>query len=150
MDTTQYTTSTDTKPSSAELSRLFSQTGWAAGRQGGDIEIMLANTQVFVAVRKAGTLVGFGRALSDGVYRALVDDIVVDESCRGQGLGAHIMESLMRQLSGIEEVFLNTGPNLEHFYARFGFAGFGGLTMKAEFGSTHHSHLQSKRSRAHR
>ena len=128
----QYTISTDALPSISELLGLFAQAGWARKRNHGDIDRLLQNTDVFVVVRHGGSLVGFGRALSDGVFRALVDDIIVDQAHRSQGIGQIIVRTLMKQLSAVEEVFLNTGHHLESFYSKCGFKEFDGLTMVAE------------------
>jgi predicted GNAT family N-acyltransferase len=128
----QYTISTDALPSVSELSGLFAQADWARKRNHGDIEKLLQHTDVFVVVRDGGSLVGFGRALSDGVFRALVDDIIVDQAHRSQGIGQTIVRTLMKQLSAVEEVFLNTGHHLESFYSKYGFKEFDGLTMVAE------------------
>jgi predicted N-acetyltransferase YhbS len=75
-------------------------------------------------------VVGFGRAISDGAFRALVDDVVVDASHRGQGLGFEIVKRLLTQLHDVDEVFLNTGPHLERYYGQFGFERFRGVAMK--------------------
>jgi len=124
--------STTTHPAAEELAELFAQTDWARHRDADAVKVMAGCTPVFVAVRHNGVLVGYGRALSDGVFRALLDDIVVDKGCRGRGIGNRIVASLLEQLGGIDEVFLNTGPHLEQFYGRHGFKAFGGLTMVAE------------------
>ncbi len=123
---------TDELPTAQELASLFAQAGWARHRTLDEIEAMRAATTVFAAVRDGGRLVAFGRALCDGAFRALVDDVIVDEGCRGRGIGSMVMEALMQRLCGIDEVFLNTGPELERFYGRYGFSTFGGLTMVAE------------------
>jgi GNAT superfamily N-acetyltransferase len=128
----KYTVSTRALPSAAELARLFAQVDWARHRTRPGTRRLLKRTKVFVTVRDGQRLVGFGRALTDGLYRALVDDIIVDASHRNRGIGALIVGGLMKELSSVEEVFLNTGPHLERFYGRHGFREFGGLTMKAE------------------
>jgi predicted GNAT family N-acyltransferase len=130
MPESQYTQSTDVLPTIHELARLYAQAHWALHRSQDDIEKLLVNTDVFVAVRDGESLVGFGRALSDGVFRALLDDIIVDQAHRAQGVGHIVVESLMSQLSHIEEVYLNTDHHLETFYGEFGFKEFDGLTMK--------------------
>ena len=126
----EFKVNTTERPSAKELLDLFSQTTWASKRQSQDIEKMLANLRFFVTIRRNSVLIGFGRAITDGVYRALVDDVVVDKSYQKLGLGKLIMENLMSQLDGIEEIFLNTNPDLEDFYKKFGFVKAGTSTMK--------------------
>ncbi len=82
---------------------------------------MLEHLTVFVTIRENSELIGFGRAISDGVYRALIDDVIVDNSYQKLGLGKVIVENLLKQLTGIEGIFLNTKPDLEGFYKKFGF-----------------------------
>ena len=117
-------------PSEKELKALFSQTTWASERKNRDIRKMLENLTVFVTVRENLKLIGFGRAISDGVYRALLDDIIVDNSYQKRGLGKVIVENLLKQLVGIDEIFLNTKPELGEFYKKFGFAKVRAITMK--------------------
>ncbi|WP_299246236.1 GNAT family N-acetyltransferase [uncultured Aquimarina sp.] len=95
------------------------------------VEKLLQKTEVFVVVRDTDTeqLIGFGRALSDGVYRALLDDIVIEASYRKRGLGKRIVQELLDQLQDVEQVFLNTKPELEVFYNEFGFTKTKALTM---------------------
>lgn len=117
-------------PSEKELKNLFSQTTWASKRKNKDIEKMLKNLTVFVTVRENSKLIGFGRAISDGIYRALVDDIIVDGSYQKQGIGRMVIENILKQLNGIDEIFLNTKPDLEVFYKKFGFNKVNTITMK--------------------
>lgn len=118
-----------TPPSAPELRNLYSQVNWARNRNVVEIQHMIEGMNVFVVARRDGKLVGFGRALSDGTFKALVDDIIVDESCRKQGVGRMIMGALMEQLSSIDEIFLHTGEHLNDFYMAFGFGKFTGYTM---------------------
>ncbi len=126
----EYEISTSHLPSEKELEILFSQTSWAAKREKQDIAKMLEHLDVFVTIRKDGTLIGFGRVITDGIYRALIDDIIVDHTHQKKGLGKLIMENLLSQLDGIDEIFLNTKPELAEFYKKFGFSKANTFTMK--------------------
>ena len=117
-------------PSEKELKILFSQTTWASERKSQDIRKMLENLNVFVTIREDLKLIGFGRAITDGIYRALIDDIIVDNAYQKKGLGKVIVENLLKQLVGIDEIFLNTKPELEQFYKKFGFTKVNTITMK--------------------
>lgn len=129
--TVKFTISITEVPSEKELQKLFAQTTWAAKRKNPEIKRMLEHLTVFVTIRENSELIGFGRAISDGVYRALIDDIVVDNSYQKLGLGKVIVENLLKQLAGIEGIFLNTKPDLEGFYKKFGFKKVeGAITME--------------------
>jgi N-acetylglutamate synthase-like GNAT family acetyltransferase len=67
-------------------------------------------------------LVGFGRATSDGVFRAVLWDVVVAGEHQGRGLGRRIVEALLQEstLQGVERVYLMT-TNSTGFYEQLGF-----------------------------
>lgn len=105
----------------SELQALFAQTTWAQHRSVEGIETMLRLTGAGVTARSGGALVGFARALTDGAYRALIYDVVVDGTWRDQGVGRELVERLLEQLSAVEEVRLFCGAELVPFYASMGF-----------------------------
>ncbi|MBW1295194.1 GNAT family N-acetyltransferase [Aquimarina litoralis] len=119
----QYIIDKTKLPDVEEIRVLFLQTSWAKDRTIESIRKLLENTEIFVVIRNEETnqLIGFGRAISDGVFRALLDDIVIDTNYRKKGLGKCIVENLLQQLGEVEQVFLNTKPELEPFYHQFGF-----------------------------
>ena len=118
---TKYIIKRNRLPNASELKTLFSQTTWAKNRGEDDIQILLKNLDVYVLVRDKNKLIGFGRATTDYVYRALIDDIIVDAEYRKAGIGKIIMESLLEQLNTVEELFLNTREGLQSYYEQFGF-----------------------------
>jgi ribosomal protein S18 acetylase RimI-like enzyme len=66
------------------------------------------------------TLIGFGRALSDGVSQAAIYNIAVDERYHGKGLGRLIINNLLTFI-GHCNVVLYTHPKTVDFYRRLGF-----------------------------
>ena len=124
-----YKIITDRLPLPSELKDLFSQTTWAKDRSIEGVERLLKNTAIFVVIREEEKLIGFGRALTDGIYRALLDDIVVSENYRKQGLGKVIVQNLLDQLESVDQIFLNTKPELKYFYNTFGFSESNAFTM---------------------
>lgn len=67
------------------------------------------------------TLVGFGRAISDGVIQAAVYDVAIDPSYHGKGLGTIIIEEIKEELSGYN-LILYASPGKEDFYRKNGFS----------------------------
>ena len=65
---------------------------------------------------------GFGRAHSDGLYRAVLWDIVVAGDLQGRGLGRQVVEALLDtpQLRGVEQVYLMT-THSSGFYEQLDF-----------------------------
>ena len=99
---------------------------WASGRSQRDLSRMLAGSQAVVSAWQGSHLVGFGRATSDGVFRAVLWDVVVAGEHQGRGLGRRIVEALLQQpaLQGVERVYLMT-TNSAGFYEQLGFTAVG-------------------------
>ena len=106
-----------------KLQRLLDQHAfWAQGRSLSDLRRMLAGSAAVVSLWRGRRLVGFGRASSDGVFRAVLWDVVIPEDLQGQGLGRQLVEALLNtpQLQGVERVYLMT-TNSAGFYEQLGF-----------------------------
>ena len=99
----------------------MAQTDWANSRKLSDVEQALSATAILLGAWKGKRLVGFAGAITDGRYRALIDDVIVDESMRGQGLGTRMMTLLAQRLSGVEEVFLRCDAHHVSSYQRLGY-----------------------------
>ena len=106
-----------------ELVALYEHGWWTSGRTRADVERMLAGTdELFVLIDvEADRLVGFARALSDGVYRAFVYDVIVLREYRGRGLGELLMDALVARLGHLERIELACQDDLIPFYRRYGF-----------------------------
>ena len=104
-------------------SLLNNNTFWSKQRSVKDIKKMLCNSQVIVSAWEGKHLIGFGRATSDNVYRAVLWDVVVDKSHQKKGLGRKIVNSIVRSLlkSRVERIYLMT-THFEDFYERLGFS----------------------------
>ena len=77
-----------------------------------------SHTSVFVY--EGDRLIGFGRAVSDGVYQAAIYDCAVAEAFQGRGIGRSIVEHILARLPGCH-VILYAAPGKEGFYGTFGF-----------------------------
>ncbi len=99
---------------------------WAKGRTKKQLRRLLAGSSVVVSLWHGKRMVGFGRATSDGIYRAVLWDIVVADDLQGQGLGSKVVEALLkaREVSGVERVYLMTS-NSASFYNQLGFRNVG-------------------------
>ena len=95
---------------------------WAQGRSPAQLRRMLASSQAVVSAWQGQRLVGFGRASSDGVYRAVLWDVVVAGDHQGQGLGRRLVKALLAApaLAAVERVYLMT-TNGSGFYEQLGF-----------------------------
>ena len=95
---------------------------WAKKRTINDLKKCLANSDVIVSVWVGNEIVGFGRALTDGIYRGVLWDIVIDKNHQGNGFGSLIVENLLssKKLKNTKKLYLMT-TNKKLFYSQFDF-----------------------------
>jgi GNAT superfamily N-acetyltransferase len=107
----------------ADLVELMRTAWWMADRTPDDVVRLLEHSDLVVALTHHERLVGFARVLTDYTYVALVLDVIVDESHRGSGLGAALMDALVghSQLATVRSLELVCQPELMPFYRRWGF-----------------------------
>jgi len=106
-----------------KLQVLFNQnTLWAKGRTISQIRKMLANSNVIITLWYKNNLVGFGRATTDEVFRAVLWDIIVSKDIQRFGLGKVIVEELLKdkKINSAEKVYLMT-TDRKDFYKQIGF-----------------------------
>jgi ribosomal protein S18 acetylase RimI-like enzyme len=95
---------------------------WATGRRLWQLRTMVAGSTVVVTAWQGRRLVGFGRATSDGVFRATLWDVVVATDQQGCGIGRLLVDALLRSrpLRSVERVYLMTTQS-SGFYQQLGF-----------------------------
>jgi GNAT superfamily N-acetyltransferase len=79
----------------SQLLRLFHQAPWAKDRTLDDAKDMLRHTDVALCAWDGDQLVGFGRVLTDFVYRATIWDVIVDKAYQKQGTGTEIVRRIL-------------------------------------------------------
>jgi N-acetylglutamate synthase-like GNAT family acetyltransferase len=107
-----------------KLQRLLDQHAfWAQGRSLSQLRRMLAGSAAVASLWRGKRLVGFARASSDGVFRAVLWDVVIPEDLQGQGLGRQLVEALLNApvVADVERVYLMT-TNSAGFYQQLGFS----------------------------
>jgi ribosomal protein S18 acetylase RimI-like enzyme len=89
------------------------------------IKLALNHTDslLWIQYKKTQRPVAFARATGDGVFNAIIWDVVVDPSFQGIGLGKAVMERLLDELSskGICNIALYSEPRVLGFYRPMGF-----------------------------
>ena len=95
---------------------------WAKGRKIKDLKKCLANSDVIVSIWSCNEIVGFGRALSDGIYRSVLWDIVIDQNHQGKGYGKLIVNNLLnsKKIKNTKKIYLMT-TNKQSFYSQIDF-----------------------------
>ena len=113
------------KPSNGlnKLQKLLDKnTSWAKSRTINDLKKCLANSDVIVSIWVENEIVGFGRALTDGIYRGVLWDIVIDQNHQGKGFGTLIIKNLLssKKIKNTKKLYLMT-TNKKLFYSQFNF-----------------------------
>ena len=95
---------------------------WAKERTINDLRKCLANSDVIVSLWFNNEPVGFGRALSDGIYRGVLWDIVIDQNHQGKGYGKMIVKNILesKQIRNTKKVYLMT-TSKKMFYSQIDF-----------------------------
>jgi len=107
----------------ALLVRLYDCAPWATARTVDDVKVMLTHTDLVISVWDGPRLIGFGRVLTDYVYRASIWDVIVDQAYQGQDVGTQIMDKILHHpsLKRVELFWLCTRDK-QTFYEKLGFS----------------------------
>jgi len=106
-----------------KLQRLFDKNAfWAKSRKINDLKKCLANSDVIVSLWVGNEIVGFGRALTDGIYRGVLWDMVIDQNHQGKGFGTLIVKNLLssKKIKNTKKIYLMT-TNQKLFYSQLDF-----------------------------
>ena len=95
---------------------------WAKSRTISDLKKCLANSDVIISLWVGNEIVGFGRALTDGICRGVLWDIVIDQNHEGKGFGTLIVKKLLssKKIKNTKKLYLMT-TNKKLFYSKFNF-----------------------------
>ena len=107
----------------SKLQRLLDRNAfWAKNRTINDLKKCLANSDVIISLWVGNEMVGFGRALTDGIYRGIFWDIVIDQNHQGKGFGTLIINNLLssKKIKNTKKIYLMT-TNKKLFYSQLDF-----------------------------
>ncbi len=99
---------------------LYRTQGWWPEREAARVaEVLTAGPAV--GAWRDQQLVGFARAVTDGVFRAYLEDLVVSPDFRGRGIGHLLVRRLVNLLPPTAITSLFCAPELADFYVKEGF-----------------------------
>lgn len=109
-----------------EIADLYYAQGWW---QAGDDKVsqliprLIAGSHCFVVALEGEDIVGMGRAISDGISDAYIQDLTVRSDHRNQGIGRRILQALIERLhaDGLHWIGLIAEPGSYGIYRRAGF-----------------------------
>lgn len=115
-----------TKADRDQIIALYKQAGWWKLSDDADtsfVDKMISSTYLFAIARKEGMIIGMGRAISDGVSDAYIQDVTVLSEFRKKGIGAGLIKLLLSKLKDnkIGWIGLISEPGAEDFYKDLGF-----------------------------
>jgi predicted GNAT family N-acyltransferase len=108
-----------------QLHVLYQNENWSKGRTLEETRRGVEGSTLCIAMTdEEDGLAAFCRILSDGIFKALVFDVIVDEKYRGEGLGDQLVALAQSHpaLAHVKHLELYCLPELEPFYARHGFS----------------------------
>jgi GNAT superfamily N-acetyltransferase len=111
-------------PSPEEYIRLRKMAGWTIPDPA-VIGPSLRNSPFCICARSRGRIVGMARVIGDGGMAYYIQDVIVEPSHQGKGIGKQLMdrtmEFLQRQTVENTIVGLMAAKGKEPFYERYGF-----------------------------
>ena len=102
------------------MQQIYKSVGWNKHTVENINLIYRASTHVAIAFR-GESIIGIGRALSDGVFNGAIYDIVVHKDEQGKGIAKEILTSLLNQMKSISCIHQISTIGNEEFYKKCGF-----------------------------
>ena len=95
---------------------------WAKNRSISDLKKCLSKSDVIISLWIDKKIVGFGRALSDEIFRSVLWDIVIDQNYQGKGYGKIIVKTILesKKIKHTKKTYLMT-TNKKDFYSQLDF-----------------------------
>lgn len=87
------------------------------------IRRLVAGSHCFVVAMENGEIVGMGRAISDGISDAYIQDLTVRSDHRKRGIGGRILRTILERLhaDGLRWIGLIAEPGSPNLYRHAGF-----------------------------
>lgn len=105
----------------SRMKEIYHSVGWKKHNEEKIKKIFTLSNVVTIAYDK-DKIVGFGRAMSDGVFNAAIYDVVIEDTYQYKGIGQQIIDDLLAQLKDISCVHLVATTGNEEFYRKVGFS----------------------------
>lgn len=117
---------TPTQIEIARLTGLYRLAGWWTDEADNPplVAGIVSGSHCFLVARRAGTIIGMGRAISDRISDAYIQDVTVDPAFRGQGIGSRMVAELVARIEadGIGWIGLIAERKTHPFYRPLGFS----------------------------
>jgi len=113
---------------------LYREAGWWSHTDDTTPELagrLIAGSHCFIICASGSEVVGMGRALSDGVYDAYIQDVFVKPGFRKRGIAQEITRRIIDKLQqdGMKWIGLIATPEAKEMYSKMGFQEIGRTAM---------------------
>jgi len=118
----------------AEIVPLYLQAGWKAYTDNPEtLWRGITNSLCIIGAYEGSALVGFIRIVGDGETIIYIQDLIVENEHRNQGIGSSLVQKALAKYEGVRQKVLvcDNDEALLHFYALNGFKEVKRLGMKA-------------------
>ena len=103
---------------------LMKQGWWSKDRSLERIQrVIKGSTSCFGLFSREGEMLGFARVLSDGIEKAMIYDVLIDQLHHGKGLGTLLLDFILASpdCKEVNHVELYCKMDMFPFYAKTGF-----------------------------
>ena len=102
------------------VSRLLAETYWGHHRPRAIIEQLIRNSLCF-SLFSGQKQIGFARVVTDYTVFSWIDDLVIDDAYRSQGLGEWLLDCILKHPSISQTQFVLQTRSAYRLYEKFGF-----------------------------
>jgi ribosomal protein S18 acetylase RimI-like enzyme len=110
----------DRAPDMDKLLLLFCEAGWHDKTDRQRLEAMVVHSTLIATAWDGEEMVGFARCITDSAFNGQINNVVVSEQYRGQGIGRRLVETMLENDKGITYL-LRADPDNADFYTKLGF-----------------------------
>jgi len=114
-----------TPDQTTRIIELYKQAGWWAEESDNPelVRRIITGSHCFLTVSDKEGIIGMGRAISDEVSDAYIQDVTVESAYQGQNIGSNIIQKLIERLEedGLKWIGLIAENGSQHFYEKLGF-----------------------------
>ena len=107
-------------PDIEKLILLFQQVGWNDKTDMARIRSMVQNSDIIVTAWDNEEMVGFARCTTDYTFNGQINNVIVDNKYKGQGIGKKLIRKILGSSDKVAYILRADSDNID-FYKKLGF-----------------------------